>query len=106
MKRTWFFILLSLADGDSHGSGIMRDVLELTGGELRLWPATLYGALDELLAEGFIQELGVPEGESERKRYYGITAAGRRAAQAETRRLEQLVEVARTRTSSPRGRHG
>jgi len=28
MRRHWFFILLSLADRDRHGSGIMRDVLE------------------------------------------------------------------------------
>ena len=48
MKRHWFFILLSLADRDRHGSGIVRDVLDLTGGELRLWPVTLYGSLDEL----------------------------------------------------------
>ena len=107
MKRTWFFILLSLADGNRHGSAVMRDVLDLTGGELRLWPATLYGALDELQDEGWIEELaGVPDGESERKRYYRITPAGRRAAQAETRRLEQLVDVARSRTMSARSRHG
>ena len=48
MRRHWFFILLSLAERDRHGSGIVRDVLELTGGELRLWPVTLYGSLDEL----------------------------------------------------------
>jgi DNA-binding PadR family transcriptional regulator len=85
----------------------MRDVLELTGGELRLWPATLYGALDELREAGFIEELEAsPEGESERKRYYRITTSGRRSVQAETRRLEELVEVARARVTRPRSRHG
>lgn len=106
MKRQWFFILLSLAAGDRHGSGIMRDVLELTDGELRLWPATLYGALDELSREGWIEELSDadarPPGESERKRYYRMTAPGRRALRAETKRLEGLVSIARTRVARSR----
>ena len=38
---------VSLADRDRHGSGIVRDVLDLTGGDLRLWPVTLYGSLDD-----------------------------------------------------------
>lgn len=101
MKRHWYFILLSLAGGDRHGSGVMRDVLELTGGELRLWPATLYGSLDELAGEGWIEELAEPgdrpEGESERKRIYRLTAAGRRAMAAETDRLAGIVREARTR---------
>ena len=58
MRRHWFFILLSLAERDRHGSGIVRDVLELTDGELRLWPVTLYGSLDELREHGWIRELG------------------------------------------------
>ena len=33
-----FHILLALADGHSHGYGIMQDVEEFTGGELRLGP--------------------------------------------------------------------
>jgi DNA-binding PadR family transcriptional regulator len=52
MRRHWFFILLSLAERDRHGSGVMRDVLELTEGELKLWPVTLYGSLDELRDQG------------------------------------------------------
>jgi DNA-binding PadR family transcriptional regulator len=101
MKRQWYFVLLSLAGGDRHGSGIMREVLELTGGELRLWPATLYGSLDELREEGWIEELSGamerPEGESERKRFYRITASGRDALGAETERLAGIVREARAR---------
>ena len=99
MKRQIFFILLSLSGQDRHGLDIQRDVLELTGGELRLWPATLYGSLDELREEGWIEEMVEtrPEGESERKRFYRISDAGRRALMAETRRIEGLVEVARLR---------
>ena len=45
MKRQLYYILLSLAAEDRHGAGVVRDVLELTDGELKLWPATLYGSL-------------------------------------------------------------
>src|SRR5512143_2021201 len=83
MRRHWFFILLSLADRDRHGSGIMRDVLELTNDELKLWPVTLYGSLDELHEHGWIRALdkapaSVAE-EGGRKRWFRITPAGSRA---------------------------
>jgi DNA-binding PadR family transcriptional regulator len=101
MKRHFFFILLSLAERERHGLDVMRDVLELTGGELKLWPATLYGSLDELTNDGLIEELAEgadrPSGESERKRFYRITPTGRRALVQETRRIEALVDVARLR---------
>src|SRR5262245_44485465 len=62
MRRPWFFILLSLAQRDRHGSGIVRDVLDLTSGELRLWPVTLYGSLDELRENGWIREVDAAAG--------------------------------------------
>ena len=106
MKRNWFHILASLADSDRHGFDVMRDVLEQTEGELRLWPATLYGALEQLAAEGLITELAAagehPEGQSERRRYYRITRKGRVALLEEVRRLEDMTTVARARLA-PRG---
>ena len=102
MKPNLFYILLSLAAGERHGSAVMRDVLAMTDGKLRLWPATLYGSLEELAEQGWIEELEDPRdrppGESEKKRYYRLTRAGRRALAAETERLEGLVRVARART--------
>jgi DNA-binding PadR family transcriptional regulator len=101
LKTTWYYILLSLASEDRHGLGIAREVLTLSGGHVRLWPASLYGALEDLSAQGWIEELADPRrrppDESERKRYYRITRAGRAAAAAETARLAALVRVARSR---------
>jgi DNA-binding PadR family transcriptional regulator len=100
MRRHWFFILLSLADRDRHGSGIMRDVLELTEGELKLWPVTLYGSLDELREHGLIRALERPPAEeagSARKRWFRITASGRRALAAEVARLQGTLRVATRR---------
>lgn len=93
LKPHWFHILLALADRDLHGHGLTRHVLDATGGDLRLWPVTLYSSLDELVQMGWIRELAGdehPTGESNRRRYFRITDAGRNALAAEARRLHAL----------------
>ena len=108
MRRNWFYILLSLAAHDRHGSGIMRDVLELTDGELKLWPVTLYGSLDELVEEGFIKALDAPPSTSDetsaRLRWFHITAAGRRALASEVARMNATVRVAEQRLAGATSR--
>jgi DNA-binding PadR family transcriptional regulator len=104
MRRHWFYILLSLAERDRHGSGVMRDVLELTNGELKLWPVTLYGSLEELSEQGWIKALDNPpadaDDDSARKRWFRITASGRRALSAEVARLDATLRVATRRLAS------
>ncbi len=93
-----FQILLALADRDLHGLGIMNDVLERTGGQMRLWPGMLYRNLARLTAEGLLAEIDRPREAQPgggQPRYFRITAAGRRACAAEARRLAAFVEVAR-----------
>ncbi len=95
-----FHILTALAGRDLHGSGIVRDVQKQTNGALHLWPATLYGTLDALADEGWIEELEGgerPAGVSERRRYYRITPAGRKALADEARRLAAIAGTARRR---------
>ncbi len=107
LKLSWYYILLSLASADRHGLAIAREVLSLSEGQLRLWPAMLYGALEDLSDRGWIEELTDsrrrPPDESERKRYYRITRAGRAAAAVETDRLAGLVRVARARVKTRAG---
>ena len=101
MKTRLYLILLALADGDLHGLGIARAVEELSEGQTRLWPATLYGTLEDLVTAGWIEELDGPRdrpaAESEKKRFYRITRAGHRALSTETGRLAALVKVAKSR---------
>jgi DNA-binding PadR family transcriptional regulator len=107
MKQTSFHILLALAEGDRHGAAITRDVMDLTGGTLRLWPATLYGSLEELRVAALIEELDEPlrpEGESGRKRFYRLTTRGRQALAEEVARLEGVVATARDRVARGRAR--
>ena len=94
-------MLLALLRGDAHGLEIAREVERLTEGRVRLWPATLYGSLEDLVEYGWIEELDEPSERpkhaGERKRIYRVTNAGRQVARGETRRLDELVRVARAR---------
>lgn len=91
-------ILLSLADGEKHGYGVMKNVEQQTLGAIKMGPGTLYGSIKRMLAAGLIEETEErpdPELDDERRRYYRLTAAGRKVAVAETRRLTQVLKIAR-----------
>jgi DNA-binding PadR family transcriptional regulator len=95
-----FQILLSLADEDLHGYGIMRQVAEQTAGRVRLGPGTLYSSIQALLEEGLIVEVGPRADEKlgqERRRYYRLTSVGRKLARSEAERLADLLRVARAK---------
>ncbi len=100
LKPHWFHVLLSLADQEQHGYGIMQEVLERTAGKVRLWPATLYGTLKRLIEAELIEESDerpAPELDDARRRYYRLTRLGRRVLVAESERLEELVRVIRAK---------
>ena len=98
MTHAMHLVLLALLPGDRHGYAIMLSVEELTQGESRLGPATLYTSIRKLLELGLVAESGErPDAsiDDERRRYYHITAAGKAMAAAENNRLERLVRYAR-----------
>ena len=104
LKPNWFHVLLSLADQEQHGYGIMQEVLERTGGKIRLWPATLYGTLKRLIDEDLIAESErrpAPEADDPRRKYYRLTPLGRRVLAAESERLEDLVRVIHAKRGMP-----
>ena len=95
-----FQILLSLADDDLHGYGIMRQVEEQTNGRMRLGPGTLYSSIQGMLEEGLIEEAdGSPVSDAgrDRRRFYRLTSSGRKLARAEAERLADLLRVARAK---------
>ncbi|MCC6364092.1 MAG: helix-turn-helix transcriptional regulator [Bryobacterales bacterium] len=103
-----FHILLAIIDGEKHGYGIMQEVSARTGGKVILGPGTLYGTINRMLEAGLIEESGAqadPALGDERRRYYRITRKGRRAAVAETGRLQELLSVARAKRLLQRPRH-
>ena len=95
-----FHISLALADGEAHGYGIMQDVEQLTGGEMKLGPGTLYRSIQRMLVDGLIEERALAlhdEADDDRRRYYRLTKKGLAAAKSEAQRLQSLVELARQR---------
>ena len=99
-----FHVLLALADGDRHGYAIIQDVEARTGGELRLGAGTLYRSMHRMLEQGLIVESNRRPAralDDERRRYYRLTPFGTAVARAETRRLTQLVRLARARGLTP-----
>ncbi len=100
LKPHWFHVLLSLSDQDQHGYAIMQDVLERTGGKVRLWPPTLYGTIKRLMDEDLIEPSGsrpAAELDDSRRRYYRLTSLGRRVLAAECARLEDLIRAVHAR---------
>ena len=95
-----FQVLLALSDGDRHGYGIIREIDQRTDGLIVLRTGTLYTVLKRLLELGLVEESDkrpAPDEDDERRRYYRVTAFGRAVTEAEARRLEALVAVARDR---------
>ena len=101
--------MLALADGDSHGYGIMQEVDAMTGGRMRLGPGTLYRSMQRMAVDGYIEELPLQldsEHDDERRRYYRLTTLGFAVARAEAARLASLVDAAARRKLLGRSRRG
>jgi DNA-binding PadR family transcriptional regulator len=93
-----FQVLVALADGEKHGYAIGKEIAVRTDGQVQLRAATLYTVIKRLLDNGFIDEVATrpdPELDDERRRYYRLTARGRKAAEGEALRLEATVKQAR-----------
>jgi DNA-binding PadR family transcriptional regulator len=99
-----FHILVALAEEDRHGYAIMQDVALRTGGDIRLSAGTLYRSIQRMLEQGVIAEVTArpaPEMDDERRRYYRLTPFGRAVAKAESRRLAQMLKLARESGLAP-----
>ena len=98
MRPVEFYILLALAEGNVHGYGIIQSTLERSRGKVRLDPGTLYRAIVRLGDRGLLVEKSrraAADLDNKRRRYYAITALGKKVAAAEARRMVGLVEDAR-----------
>ena len=91
-------ILLALADGEKHGYAIMKEVDQVSQGQVNMGPGTLYGSIKRMLQSGLVAETDErpdPQLDDERRRYYCLTGLGKRVLSAEVKRLEALVAVSR-----------
>jgi len=93
-----FHILLTLADGQRHGYGIMQEIERRTEGAVELGPGTLYRSIKQLLGRGLIREVdghsGAPPESGRFRRSYALTQEGRARTVEEAARLRSLVHWA------------
>ncbi|MGD8331632.1 MAG: PadR family transcriptional regulator [Acidobacteriota bacterium] len=95
MSAVEFTVLLVLADGPSHGYAIVKDIEARSDGQISLLPGNLYAILQRLNDTGLIEHVAAAGKDTDRRRrYYGITALGRRVAAAEAERMRRMVEAA------------
>lgn len=97
LPPTAYYVLLTLADRKLHGYGIMQAFEELTAGEVKLYPGSLYATLARMLDQGLLAKADPPQGERSggpKRTYYRITQFGREVARAESRRLRMVLRLA------------
>lgn len=86
VKQIELVVLAALAEGPIHGYSLALRVSQLTEDRVEARPGNLYRVLDRLEQRGWVEGRARPrqaaEGE-ERRKYFTVTAAGRRAAAAE-----------------------
>lgn len=87
MTETGFYILLCLRE-EAHGYSIVQKVEELTKGEIRISPGTMYGSLSKMEKDGLIQFIR----KEEKRNIYIITDLGRQVLELEMRRIERLYQ--------------
>ena len=97
MQEPTFLILTAVAGEPLHGYGVLLAVAELSGGDVKLRPGTLYGALDRLTEQGLIEVDREEAVDGRLRRYYRITEPGAGALAAEAARLRRNADAAERR---------
>lgn len=87
MTETGFYILLCLQN-PNHGYGIVQRVDQMTDGEIKLSPGTMYGSLSKMEKDGVIRFVR----EEEKRKIYQITALGTEVLQLEQKRIKRLYK--------------
>lgn len=87
MTETGFYILLCLRE-ETHGYGIVKKTEEMTRGEIKISPGTLYGSLSKMEKDGLIKFIR----EEEKRKIYCITELGTQVLDLEMKRIERLYK--------------
>jgi hypothetical protein len=74
LQEATLLVLTALSRGSQHGSSIIADVAEISGGRVKLRAGTLYAALDRLRADELIAVDREEVVASRLRRYYRLTS--------------------------------
>jgi PadR family transcriptional regulator, regulatory protein PadR len=95
MRDASFFALAALVSGPAHGYAILQSIRSLSDGDHQVPIATLYGTLDRLDADGYIDVVGEETIDGRARRIFGITDQGRSGLLAEADRREAASKAVR-----------
>jgi len=105
LKPSDLHVLLALAPGALHGYALVQRIEDESAGRVRLLPGNLYAVLRRLEVGGLLRparRAPAPD-EDQRRRYYELTALGRRTLAEEASRMSALSERVREALG---GQHG
>lgn len=91
LAESVYYILLCL-HRPAHGYALMKQITEITDDRVKIGAGTLYGALDNLQKQKWIEPLG--NAPQDRKIEYIITDKGKKYFEMELARLEELLKHA------------
>lgn len=100
MREPTYYILASLIDEPRHGWSIVHEAADLSQGRIRLTAGTLYGALDRLQTGGLVEQDREEIVNGRCRRYYRLTALGKRLLQEEATRLAASAQIVQKRLLS------
>jgi DNA-binding PadR family transcriptional regulator len=89
LSETMHYILLALRE-PLHGYAMMQKIEQMSKGDVILAAGTLYGAIENLSKQGWIEPV---QGETGRRKIYQITYAGEEILEIEKRRFEHIVSL-------------
>ncbi len=87
MTETGFYILLCLRE-EAHGYSIVKKTEQLTHGEIKISPGTLYGSLSKMEKDGLIRFVR----EEDKRKIYCITDLGTQVLNLEMQRIARLYQ--------------
>jgi PadR family transcriptional regulator PadR len=95
-----YHVLLALSSGPMHGYAIKDAVAEDSGGTQAPLAGTLYRVIARLITEGLVRETAAAGGvvhPGHARRYYTLSAAGRRTLADQARQLKEAATQAERR---------
>ena len=108
MNTLEYHVLLALSSGPLHGYAVKDAIAADSAGSQTPLAGTLYRVVARQITAGLVRETepadGRPPHPGLERRYYELTAAGRRALAGETQRLKATAAIAEKRLNALRTR--
>jgi DNA-binding PadR family transcriptional regulator len=101
-------VLLAMASGPLYGYAIKQRIETESGGSVMPRAGSLYRVLARLMTSGLVTDADPEEAVAPHpglaRKYYGLTAEGRKLLAAEARRLKGVAALAEKRLGTAGGR--